>query len=253
MSRSVQGKIAVVSGGSTGVGKAVAKQLTESGAQVVVLARRPDRLEAAVAEIGGSALGIPTDIGDGDSVRAAFATVEERFGRVDILLNSAGAARIRAIEDSTDEDIAACVGTNLLGPIHTTRSAVPLLRAAGGGDIINVSSEITLDHMPLMSLYAASKHGLNGFTNAMRQDLRHDAIRVTLVILGAVGDTAFFENNFTREDRLRAAPVWDADGYLARVGAHKPMTSAAVSEILFELITRPAEIGQDVMHIRPAG
>ena len=103
MSRSVQGKIAVISGGSTGVGKAVAKQLTESGAQVVVLARRPDRLEAAVAEIGGSALGIPTDIGDGDSVRAAFATVEERFGRVDILLNSAGAARIRSIEDSTDE------------------------------------------------------------------------------------------------------------------------------------------------------
>ena len=253
MSRSVQGKIAVVSGGSTGVGKAVAKQLSEAGAQVVVLARRPDRLEAAVAEIGGSALGIPTDIGDGASVRAAFATVQERFGRVDILVNSAGAARIRPIEDATDEDIAACVGTNLLGPIHTTRSAVPLLRAAGGGDIINVSSEITLDHMPLMSLYAASKHGLNGFTNAMRHDLRSDGIRVTLVILGSVGDTAFFENNFTREDRERARPVWDADGYLARVGATKPMTSAAVSEILFELITRPAEIGQDVMHIRPAG
>jgi NAD(P)-dependent dehydrogenase (short-subunit alcohol dehydrogenase family) len=253
MSRSVQGKIAVISGGSTGVGKAVAKQLADSGAQVVVLARRPERLEAAVAEIGNSALGIPTDIGDGASVRAAFATVAERFGRVDILLNSAGAARIRAIEDSTDEDIAACVGTNLLGPIHTTRSAVPLLRAAGGGDIVNVSSEITLDHMPLMSLYAAGKHGLNGFTNAMRQDLRRDGIRVTLVILGSVGDTAFFENNFTREDRQRAAPIWDADGYLARVGATKPMNSAAVSEILVELITRPAEIGQDVMHIRPAG
>jgi len=253
MSRSVEGKIAVVSGGSTGVGKAVAKQLTESGARVVVLARRPDRLEAAVAEIGGDTLGIPTDIGDGESVRAAFGTVAERFGKVDILFNCAGAARIRAIEDSTDEDIKACVGTNLLGPIHTTRSAVPLLRAAGGGDIVNVSSEITLDHMPLMSLYAATKHGLNGFTNAMRKDLRGDGIRVTLVILGSVGDTAFFENNFTREDRERARPVWDADGYLARVGAAKAITSADVSQILFEVVTRPAEIGQDVMHIRPAG
>jgi len=253
MSRSVEGKIAVVSGGSTGVGKAVAKQLTESGAQVVVLARRPDRLKAAVAEIGGDTLGIPTDIGDGESVRAAFGTVAERFGKVDILFNCAGAARIRAIEDSTDEDIKACVGTNLLGPIHTTRSAVPLLRAAGGGDLVNVSSEITLDHMPLMSLYSATKHGLNGFTNAMRKDLRPDGIRVTLVILGAVGDTAFFENNFTREDRERARPVWDADGYLARVGATKAITSADVSQILFELVTRPAEIGQDVMHIRPAG
>jgi short-subunit dehydrogenase len=104
-----------------------------------------------------------------------------------------------------------------------------------------------------MSLYAASKHGLNGFTNAMRQDLRADGIRVTLVILGAVGDTALLENNFTREDREHARPVWDADGCLARVGAVKPMTSAAVSQIVIELITRPAEIGQDVMHIRPAG
>lgn len=253
MSRSVEGRVAVVSGGSTGVGKAVARQLAEAGAHVVVLARRPDRLEAAVAEIGGGTLGIPTDIGDGESVRAAFATVAERFGKVDILLNCAGAARIRAIEDSTDEDIGVCVGTNLLGPIHTTRSAVPLLRAAGGGDIVNVSSEITLDHMPLMSLYAASKHGLNGFTSAMRSDLRGDGIRVTLVILGSVGDTAFFENNFTREDRERARPVWDADGYLARVGAVKPMTSAVVSDILVELITRPAEVTQDVVHIRPAG
>jgi NAD(P)-dependent dehydrogenase (short-subunit alcohol dehydrogenase family) len=250
---SVEGRIAVVSGGSTGVGKALAKRLAESGAQVVVLARRPDRLEAGGAEIGGTTSGIPTDIGDGESVRAAFATIGERFGRVDFLLNCAGAARIRAIEESTDEDIRACVGTNLLGPIHTTREAVPLLRAAGGGDIVNVSSEITLDHMPLMSLYAASKHGLNGFTKAMRQDLRADGIRVTLVILGAVGDTAFFENNFTREDRERARPVWDADGYLARVGAVKPMTAAVVSEILFELISRPAEVGQDVVHIRPAG
>jgi NAD(P)-dependent dehydrogenase (short-subunit alcohol dehydrogenase family) len=134
MSGGAQGKVAVVSGGSTGVGKAVAARLAEAGAQVVLLARRADRLDAAVREIGGQALGIPADVADPDSVRAAFAEVDKRFGKADILVNSAGAARIRAIEESSDEDIRVCVGTNLLGPIYTTREAVPLLRAAGGGE-----------------------------------------------------------------------------------------------------------------------
>jgi NAD(P)-dependent dehydrogenase (short-subunit alcohol dehydrogenase family) len=248
----VQGKVAVVSGGSTGVGRAVAKLLAENGAQVVIMARRADRLEAAARDMDGTVLTIPTDISSGDSVRAAFAEVEKRFGRVDILVNSAGVARIRAIEETQDEDIQACVGTNLLGPIHTTRSAVPLLRAAGGGDILNISSEITLDHMPLMAMYAASKHGLNGFTAAMRRELRADGIRVGLVVLGSIADSAFVEN-FSDEDRRRAHPVWVADGYLTRVGAAKPLTSATVAGLLYGLLTNPPEVGQDVVHIRPAG
>jgi NAD(P)-dependent dehydrogenase (short-subunit alcohol dehydrogenase family) len=248
----VQGKVAVVSGGSTGVGRAVAKLLAENGAQVVLLARRADRLEAAAREMDGSVLTIPTDVGNGESVRAAFAEVEKKFGRVDILLNSAGVARVRAIEETADEDIAACIGTNLMGPIHTIRSAVPLLRAAGGGDIINLSSEITLDHMPLMAMYAASKHGLNGFTAAMHRELRSDRIRVTLVILGSVADSSFSEN-FSSEDRERAHPVWMADGYLTRVGAMKPMLSATVAQSLHQLLTSPPEVTQDVVHIRPSG
>lgn len=252
MAGTMDGKVAVISGGSTGVGRSLGKALAESGAQVVLLARRADRLEAAVRDIGGPVLAIPTDVTDGDSVRAAFAQVEERFGRVDILVNSAGAARIRAIEETRDEDIHSCIGTNLLGPIHTTRSAVPLLRAAGGGDIVNISSEITLDHMPLMAMYAASKHGLNGFTAAMHKELRGDGIRVTLVILGSISDSAFYEN-FPGEDRQRAQPVWAADGYLTRVGATKPLPSATVAQVLHQLLSTPPEVVQDVVHIRPAG
>ncbi|MEV6483869.1 SDR family NAD(P)-dependent oxidoreductase [Streptomyces sp. NPDC051576] len=252
MAGTMQGKVAVISGGSTGVGRAVGALLAESGAKVVLLARRADRLEAAAREMAGAVLTIPTDVSDGDSVRAAFAQVEERFGRVDILVNSAGTARIRAIEETADEDIHACVGTNLLGPIHTIRSAVPLLRAAGGGDILNISSEITLDHMPLMAMYAASKHGLNGFTAAMHKELRGDGIRVALVILGSISDSAFYEN-FTGEDRQRAAPVWEADGYLTRVGATKPLLSATAARVLLQLLGTPPEVVQDVVHIRPAG
>ncbi|MFI6542709.1 SDR family oxidoreductase [Streptomyces prunicolor] len=252
MAGTIQGKVAVISGGSTGVGRAVGALLAENGAQVVLLARRAHRLETAAREMKGSVLTIPTDVSSGDSVRAAFAQVEERFGRVDILVNSAGVARIRAIEETADEDIHACVGTNLLGPIHTIRSAVPLLRAAGGGDILNISSEITLDHMPLMAMYAASKHGLNGFTAAMHKELRGDGIRVALVILGSISDSAFIEN-FPGEDRQRAAPIWEADGYLTRVGAMKPLPSATVARVMVQLLSTPPEVVQDVVHIRPAG
>ncbi|MFJ3898793.1 SDR family oxidoreductase [Streptomyces sp. NPDC090083] len=252
MAGTMQGKVAVISGGSTGVGRALGAQLAEDGADVVLLARRADRLETAAREMTGSVLTIPTDVSSGDSVRAAFARVEERFGRLDILVNSAGVARIRAIEETADEDIHTCIGTNLLGPIHTIRSAVPLLRAAGGGDILNISSEITLDHMPLMSMYAAGKHGLNGFTAAMHKELRGDGIRVALVLLGSISDSAFAEN-FSGEDRRRAAPVWQADGYLARVGAMKPLPSATVARVMVQLLGTPPEVVQDVVHIRPAG
>jgi NAD(P)-dependent dehydrogenase (short-subunit alcohol dehydrogenase family) len=101
-------------------------------------------------------------------------------------------------------------------------------------------------------MYAASKHGLNGFTAAMHRELRGEGSRVTLAILGSVGDSAFIEN-FTVEDRQRAQPVWQADGYLTRVGAAKPMSSATVALMLHQILTAPPEVSRDVVHIRPAG
>lgn len=141
------GKVVVVSGASTGVGRALAKRFAEDGATVVMFARRKDRLDDAAAEIGEQAIPIPTDITSSASVRAAFEEIAHRFERVDVLVNMAGVTRVRHIEEASDDDIAISVGTNLIGPMYTIRSAVPLLKAAGGGDIVNVSSEITLDRI----------------------------------------------------------------------------------------------------------
>ena len=246
-----EGKVVVVSGASTGVGRATAKRFADDGATVFVFARRKDRLEEAAAEIGAGAIPIATDVTSSDSVRAAFGQIADRFERINVLINSAGVTRVRHIEEASDDDIAISVGTNLMGPMYTTRSAVPLLRAAGGGEIINVSSEITLDHLPLMSLYSATKRGLNGFTEAMNKELRRDHIRVTLVILGAVGDTAFADN-FGTDDLQRAWPVWEADGYLTRMSGTQFLTSAGVAEILHHIATRPPEMMLDVVHVRPS-
>ncbi|WP_330254992.1 SDR family oxidoreductase [Nocardia sp. NBC_00565] len=247
----LDGKVVVVSGASTGVGRATAIRMAQDGATVVLLARRKVLLDEVAEVIGDRAVPIVTDVTSSNQVRAAFEQIAAQFGRVDVLVNSAGVTRVRMIEEASDEDIAVSVNTNLLAPIYTTRSAIPLLKAAGGGDIINISSEITLDHMPLMTLYATTKRGLNGFTEAMAKELRRDSIRVTLVILGAVGDTAFGEN-FGPGDLERAWPIWEADGYLTRMSGTKLLLSATVADVLHNVVTRPPELMLDVIHVRPA-
>ena len=238
MSQSMEGRVAVVSGASRGVGRATAIRLAQDGATVVLLARRKLLLDEVVEIIGPSAVPIVTDVTNSHAVQAAFDQIATQFGRIDVLINSAGASRIRLIEEASDEDIAVTVNTNLVAPIYTTRAAIPLLRAAGGGDIMNISSEITLDDMPMMTLYAATKRGLNAFTGAMSKELRREGIRVTLVILGAVGDTGIDEN-FGPGDLERAWPLWEADGYLTRMSGTHLLTSATVAEVLHDVITRP--------------
>jgi NADP-dependent 3-hydroxy acid dehydrogenase YdfG len=251
MSRSMEGKVVVVSGASMGVGRATAQRFVQEGASVVLLARRKLLLDEIADTLGANAVPIATDVTCSTEVCAAFEQVAALFGRVDVLVNSAGASRIRLIEEASDEDIAVTVNTNLVAPMYTTRAAIPLLRAAGGGDIMNISSEITLDYLPMMTLYAATKRGLNGFTEAMNHELRRDSIRVTLVILGAVGDTGIHEN-FGPGDLERAWPVWEADGYLTRMSGTQLLTSARVAEVLYDVLTRPRDLMMDVIHVRPA-
>src|ERR1700753_744983 len=251
MSRTMEGKGVVVSGASMGVGRATAQRFAQEGATVVLLARRKLLLDEIADTLGPNAVPIATDVTCATEVCAAFEQVAALVGRVDVLINPAGASRIRLIEEASDEDIAVTVNTNLVAPIYTTRAAIPLLRAAGGGDIMNISSEITLDDMPMMTLYAATKHGLSGFTKAMNKELRRDSIRVTLLVLGAVADTGIHEN-FGPGDLERAWPLWEADGYLTRMSGTKLLTPPMVADVLYEVVDHPRDLMTDVIHVRPA-
>src|ERR1700684_330777 len=241
MAQSMEGRVAVVAGASRGVGRATAIRLAQDGATVVLLARRKLLLDEVVELAGPCAAPIVPDVTSSHDVHAAFDQIATQFGRIDVLINSAGASRIRLIEEASDEDIAVTVNTNLIAPIYTTRSAIPLLRAAEGGDIINISSEITLDDMPMMTLYAATKHGLSGFTQAMNKELRRDSIRVTLCVLGAVADTGIHEN-FGPGDLERAWPIWEADGYLTRMSGTKLLSPQMVADVLYDVVGRPREL-----------
>src|SRR5215212_10972405 len=216
MGEQLRGKVVVIAGASAGIGLAASVTCADEGADVVMLARGAERLTAAATQTGGRAVPIVCDIVSPDSVRSAFAQIENTFGKVDALLNVAGVARIRRIEQATDDDIAFVMGVNLLGPIYTTRAAIPLMRVAGGGDIVNVSSEIVDDYMPQMVLYGASKGGLDTFSKMMVHELKADNIRVTRYTSGSVGGTSFGDN-FGPGEVESVWAEWDASGYLTRV------------------------------------
>lgn len=250
MADTIEGKVVAIAGASSGTGKATALRFAAEGAHVVMLARGKERLDEAAREVGPSAVPIATSVSDPDQVRAAFDQIEAQFGRLDALLNLAGTARPRLIEEASDDDIATVVGTNFLGPIYTTRSAIPLLKKAGGGDIVNVASEVILDDMPMMTLYSSTKRALSAFTRTMTKELRKDHIRVTLLVLGATAPTSFLEG-FTPEDLQRVFPIWEADGFLSRVsGAHAPMDANWIADALLYAVTRPAGMMMDVIHTR---
>ncbi len=153
----VAGKVVAVTGASAGSGLGIARRFVAEHASVVLLARDKQRLDAVAADLGPRAVPVACDVADADSVRNAFSEIASRFGTLDVLINNAAIYRPCAVEHLTDEEIARQVQTNLLGPVHTCRAAIPLLRAAGGGDIINTSSESTLHPFPMLSIYVATK------------------------------------------------------------------------------------------------
>lgn len=241
-------RIVVVAGASSGIGLATARLCASEGARVVMLARRKDVLDTEAAAIGDTASPVVCDITDPSSVRTAFATIDERFGKIDALLNVAGVARIRRIEDATDDDIDYVIGVNLIGPIYTTRAAIPLLRKAGGGDIINVSSEITTDYLPRMVLYGTGKAGLETFSRMMAHELKSDNIRVSTYMSGSTADTGFGVN-FAPDEVAEVFPEWEASGFLTRV-AGPGMDPDWMAEVFVFLLTRPPGQTIDVIHVR---
>jgi NAD(P)-dependent dehydrogenase (short-subunit alcohol dehydrogenase family) len=242
------GTVVVVAGASRGIGLATARAFAERDAAVVMLARGRERLLQEAAAIGEHALPVQADITDPDSVRVAFAEVEKRFGRLDVLVNNAGAARVRLLEECSDEDVELHVGTNFLGPIWCTRSAIPLLRRSEAADIVNICSESIHDPFPLLSLYAAAKGGLATFSKAMTRELRPSGIRVTLFICGAT--TTEFGSEWTQEEVTRGYAAWREQGYLANVSGEEYMDPADVADAILYAVSRPRSQMVDLIQVR---
>jgi len=192
----LQGKVALVTGGTRGIGLAISKALVEAGASVLATGRTSSHLAAArktIAAGDGPAAGergafdaIPADVRDDQQVVAAVKAAVDRFGGLDILVNNAGLGVFATVADLSAEQWRETIDTNLTGVFYACHAAIPELKRRGGGWIINVSSLAGKNAFPGAAAYCASKAGLNAFSEALMQEVRYDGIRVSYVMPGSV-------------------------------------------------------------------
>jgi len=189
----LRGKKAVVTGGTRGIGRAIAEALLRSGASVAICGRTRETVDQACVELkqstGGDIFGEAADVSKWDQMGHFFGTVASHFGGLDILVNNAGMGVFRSIQDLTPEDWRNTIDLNLTGVFNCCKQALPLLRQ-NDGYIIQISSLAGINAFAGGAAYNASKFGLNGFSEAIMQDLRYQNIRVSYIMPGSV-DTDF--------------------------------------------------------------
>jgi len=207
MSNELTDKVALVTGATRGIGYAIAEALLDEGVKVFLCGRDAGRVASAVASLGGrrrgeAVDGMAADVRRYDDCRAAVTRAAERFGGLDILVNNAGIGIFKPVDQISPEEWAATIETNLCGPFYLSREAIPHLRRRGGGYIFNVSSLAGINAFAGGSAYNASKFGLNGFSEAMMQDVRYDGIRVSYILPGSVA------TDFGAEPGAKAREAW---------------------------------------------
>ena len=184
----VTGRTALVTGGSRGIGRAVTEALLEAGARLAICGRNASAIDETVASLGsdGNLIGKVCDVGDYDQVRDLFAFVKDSFGGVDILVNNAGVGRFGRVDQLSVEQWRETIDTNLSGTFYCCKEAVPQMIERGGGFIVNIVSLAGKHTFAGGAAYNASKFGVNGFTEAIMADLRHEKIRVCQIMPGSV-------------------------------------------------------------------
>lgn len=211
------GKVAIVTGGGSGIGKAVALAFAREGARVTVTGRRQEKLAETLAEIrahGGEGLAVVCDVSKAADTQRVAEETEKAFGRTDVLVNNAGALSVSTIETISEEDWDRVIVTNLKGPFLMSRAVLPHIKRAGGGSIINIGSILGLFAMKDRVAYCASKGGVTMLTKAMAIDNAKDKIRVNCIcpsivetdlVKGLFSETE--EGRRVRDARLASIPI----------------------------------------------
>ncbi len=227
------GKVAVVTGGGTGIGRAIALAFSKEGAKVGVIGRRREKLAEtvkAVRDAGGEAISLVCDVMNTQDAQRAIVDTEKEFGCVNVLVNNAGILSVSNIESASEEEWDRVIATNLKGPFLMCRAVLPAMRRAGGGSIVNVGSVLGLVAMKDRAAYCASNGGVTMLTKAIAIDHAHEKIRANCICPSIVETelvrdlfSANEEGQKAREARLASLP-------LGRIG--KPMDIAELAVFL---------------------
>jgi NAD(P)-dependent dehydrogenase (short-subunit alcohol dehydrogenase family) len=216
-------RVALVTGGGTGIGRAISTRLAGDGYRIAVAARRRGPLEEVSAELGGRAY--PCDLRHPEQIARLVDDVLSDFGRLDALVNNAGMAFRKAPEDFTVEELETVIETNLYGPILLSQRCIPALRATKGA-IVNISSSLATLPQPTQSVYAASKGGLEAFSRVLALELAADGIRVNSVSPAIVRTDIMLETGVDRETAEKYLEMRSREYPLGRLG--EPEDVAAV-------------------------
>jgi NADP-dependent 3-hydroxy acid dehydrogenase YdfG len=214
-------KVFLVTGASSGIGAATARAASAAGAKLVLAARRAERVEALAAELG-QAVAVPTDVTDAQQVRAAVQAGVDAFGRVDVLVNNAGQGLHAPLEDVDPDDFRAVLELNVVAPLVALQAVLPVMRAQGGGAVVDVSSGTSRMVLPGVGAYAASKAALNALSAVARRELAGEGIVVSTVY-PFITATEFHRT--LRAGQLRQRP-----------DAPPPHTPERVAEAILDLV-----------------
>jgi NADP-dependent 3-hydroxy acid dehydrogenase YdfG len=242
MERDLNGRVCVVTGASSGIGAATARAFAAGGAAVALLARRRDRVRALADALGDKALPLEADVRDLDALRAAGEEVRRRLGRVDCLVNNAGVMLNSPFRAGLVDQWRTMVETNVLGVLYATHVFVDDL-CDGGGDVVNVSSVAGRTARPASNVYNATKHGITGWSEALRQELQGDDVRVVCLEPGAV-DTELpdhITHPQTRETVTRSYSGQD----------HEILTADDMASLIVYAVTAPERVAVNEILVRP--
>jgi NADP-dependent 3-hydroxy acid dehydrogenase YdfG len=232
------GRVAVITGASSGIGEATARALAAHGYRLALLARRAGRIQALAAELGDGAIAIEADFTDRDSIAAAATYVRREFGGADILVNNAGVMLLALFTSDQQAEHRQMVEVNLLGAMTTTEVFLDQLRD-GGGDLVNISSVAGRTARAGNAAYAATKWGINGWSEALRQELQPD-VRVMVIEPGAVATE--LTDHITHAETRRATQEFVKD--LA-------ITPQDIAEVIAFAVTRPRRMTLNEILVRP--
>ena len=244
MSQQLSGKVALITGASSGIGEAAALALAKAGAAVAVSGRRKERLDALVERIdeaGGKGLALPGDVAVAADAMKAVQDTATAFGRIDILINSAGVNEAGGVDSLSLDLWRKVLDINLMGTLYSCKAAVPLMKAQGSGDIINISSTAGRRASAAFAAYATSKFGVTGLTESLRQEVGGSGIRVSIIEPGATQTE--IADSIT--DPVVREAIWK---HVTKKGA---MAASDIADAIMFVLTLPPRANVSQMLIRP--
>jgi NADP-dependent 3-hydroxy acid dehydrogenase YdfG len=243
----LEGKVALVTGASSGIGEATALTLAKFGAAVAVGARRQDRVDALAGRIeaeGGRALARRVDVSDEDDARAFVRAAHDELGGLDVLVNNAGVMLLGPVAGADTEQWRRMIGVNLLGLLYCTHAALELMAQADGGHIVNVSSVAGRRATAGAAVYNMTKFGVHAFSEALRQEALHAGVRVTIVAPGYV-ETELQGHN---ENPL---VVRTMESMREKIG--DVLQAEDIADAILYAVTRPPHVDINEVLVRPTG